>query len=181
MEVSQDPADDTPAILTKYQKYFGLPWPLLTGTQTNVDQFWSQLKVPPIQKRSLGRTGADRHVHRSARALQPCPRIRGGCGQPEWLCGCRTGEPADAERHLDSPTISRYLDAQGRQELKVGGSWTPQSLLADITPVLEQQGTYTTLPQGTGRSRSATRRPTSLSRAPRAATSPSPRSWATQS
>ncbi len=52
VEVSQDPADDTPAILAKYRSHFALPWPLLTGTAANLDQFWSQLKVPPIQDES---------------------------------------------------------------------------------------------------------------------------------
>jgi len=45
------------------------------------------------------------------------------------------------------PTIYKYLDSQGHQEQKAGGSWTPESLLADVTPLLEQTGTYTNLPK----------------------------------
>ena len=150
VEVTQDPLDDAPAILTKYQHYFSLTWPLLTGSTANLDQFWSQLKVPPIQDDPW--TG-------------PAP-IDMFTGQPEPynLVHASVVDVVDPQGYVvteleDQPTLSsstipttiyKYLDAQGHQELKAGGSWTPSSLLAAISPLLQQKGTYTTLPKSGG-------------------------------
>ena len=147
VEVTQDPQVDTPAILTKYQKYFSLPWPLLTGTVANLNQFWTQLKVPPIQ---------------NAPWVGPAPIDR-FTGQPEPynVVHASVVEVVDqagyvVSQQLDQPTLNassipatiyRYLDAQGRQQQQAGGSWTAESLLGEITPLLEQQGTYLKLPQ----------------------------------
>jgi cytochrome oxidase Cu insertion factor (SCO1/SenC/PrrC family) len=150
LEVSQDPADDTPAILTKYQKYFGLPWPLLTGTQANINSFWSQLKVPPIQEEAWD---------------GPAPTdMFTGQTEPYNLVHASVVEVVNPQGYVvseaeDQPTLSastipsviyRYLDAQGQEEQKAGGSWTPESLLNDVTPLLQQNGTYTKLPQSSG-------------------------------
>lgn len=150
VEVSQDPQDDTPAILTKYQKYFSLPWPLLTGTAANIDAFWSQLKVPPIQNDPWD---------------GPAPiDMFTGQAEPYNIVHASVVDVVNPDGYVvteleDQPTLNvssipstiyKYLDAQGHQEQKAGGSWTPESLLADITPVLEQQGTYTTLPKAGG-------------------------------
>ena len=150
VEVTQDPGDDTPAILTKYQRYFSLPWPLLTGTPGNVNAFWSQLKVPPNQNDAwngpaaidlfTGQKEQYNIVHASVVDVV----------NPE---GYVVSELAD-QPTLNSSTIPsviyQYLDAQGQQEQKAGGAWTPQSLLASITPLLEQKGTYPTLPKSGG-------------------------------
>ncbi|HEY6539264.1 MAG TPA: redoxin domain-containing protein [Candidatus Dormibacteraeota bacterium] len=150
VEVSQDPADDAPAILTKYAKYFGLPWPLLTGTTASIGSFWSQLKVPPIQAEAW--TG-------------PAPTdMFTGEKEPANLIHASVVDVVDPQGYVvseleDQPTLSsatipsviyKYLDQQGQQEEKAGGSWTPKSLLGDITPLLQQKGTYTTLPKAGG-------------------------------
>ncbi|HVC38413.1 MAG TPA: redoxin domain-containing protein [Candidatus Dormibacteraeota bacterium] len=150
VEVSQDPRDDTPAILTQYRRRFSLPWPLLTGTATNVGQFWTGLKVPPIQQ--VAWTG-------------PAPTdVFTGQVEPYNLVHASVVDVVDQEGYIVSqfesqPTITasaipatiyRYLDAQGRQQQRAGGSWTAQSLLADVTPLLQQTGSYTTLPQSGG-------------------------------
>ena len=54
LEATQDPGADTPAILTEYQRHFSLPWPLLTGSTSAVNSFWSQLGVPPVQALAWG-------------------------------------------------------------------------------------------------------------------------------
>lgn len=45
VEVTQDPAQDTPRAPRAYARYFGLPWMLLTGSVAAVNQFWGQLGV----------------------------------------------------------------------------------------------------------------------------------------
>ncbi|MGC1185588.1 MAG: redoxin domain-containing protein [Candidatus Dormiibacterota bacterium] len=150
VEVSQDPGDDTPAILTKYQKYFSLPWPLLTGTSVNVSQFWSQLKVPPVQAQAWD---------------GPAPiDMFTGQKEPFNLIHASVVDVVNPQGYVvseleDQPTLSastipqviyKYLDAQGQQEEKAGGSWTPESLLGEVTPILERNGTYTKLPNTKG-------------------------------
>ncbi|HVC23452.1 MAG TPA: redoxin domain-containing protein [Candidatus Dormibacteraeota bacterium] len=150
VEVSQDPEDDTPAILTKYQKYFSLPWPLLTGTSANVNQFWSQLKVPPVQAQAWdGPAPVDTFT---------------GQKEPYNLIHASVVDVVNPQGYVvseleDQPTLSlttiptviyKYLDAQGQQEEKAGGSWTPESLLGEVTPILERDGTYTKLPNAGG-------------------------------
>ncbi|MGA7172763.1 MAG: redoxin domain-containing protein [Candidatus Dormiibacterota bacterium] len=147
VEVTQDPQDDTPAILTKYQKYFSLPWPLLTGSTTNLDQFWSQLKVPPIQNAPwdgpalidmfTGQAEAYNIVHASVVDV---------VNQDGYVVSEQEDQPTLNASSIPA-TIYKYLDAQGHQEQKAGGSWTSESLLADVTPLLEQTGTYTNLPK----------------------------------
>jgi cytochrome oxidase Cu insertion factor (SCO1/SenC/PrrC family) len=41
VEVTIDPARDTPARLAAYEKYTGVDWTLLTGTQAQIDAFWN--------------------------------------------------------------------------------------------------------------------------------------------
>jgi cytochrome oxidase Cu insertion factor (SCO1/SenC/PrrC family) len=146
VEVSQDPADDAPAVLAKYQKHFSLPWPLLTGTVANLEQFWSQLKVPPIQDQSWDGqaptdifTGQPEPFDILHSSVVDVVNTKGYVvteleGQP-------TLNPSTVPASLES-----YLNAAGLQDQKAGGSWTPQSLLAELTPLLQQQGVYTTLP-----------------------------------
>jgi cytochrome oxidase Cu insertion factor (SCO1/SenC/PrrC family) len=151
VEVSQDAAHDTPAILSKYQHYFSLPWPLLTGSAANLDQFWTHLKVPPIQDQPwAGAAPVDMFT-----------------GQPEQynIVHASVIDIVDPQGYVVSeleaqPTLSssaiptliyKYLDAQGHQQQKAGGSWNPQTLYNDITPLLQAKGVYTNLqPSGGG-------------------------------
>ncbi|MGH7640281.1 MAG: redoxin domain-containing protein [Candidatus Dormibacteria bacterium] len=150
LEVTQDPGDDTPAVLTKYAHYFSLPWPLLTGSDQSIDSFWSALKVPPVQKQSW-------------QGPEPIDQFTGR-PEPYNLIHASVVEVVDQEGYVvdeleDQPTLTgsslpqtiyRYLDAQGRQELKAGGSWTPKTLLGSLTPLLEERGIYTSLPHRNG-------------------------------
>jgi protein SCO1 len=45
MEVTVDPARDSPTRLTAYSKEFGAEWPLLTGTPANLDALWKFLGI----------------------------------------------------------------------------------------------------------------------------------------
>ncbi|MGH7612275.1 MAG: redoxin domain-containing protein, partial [Candidatus Dormibacteria bacterium] len=150
VEVSQDPADDTPAALRAYQRYFSLPWPLLTGSATAINTFWSQLKVPPIQDEPWG-------------GPSPIDRFTGK-PEPYNLIHASVVDIIDPEGYVvselqDQPTLStssipqviyKYLDQQGREQQKAGGSWTPSSLLNSLQPLLEQKGVYTSLPAASG-------------------------------
>jgi len=151
VEVTQDPQDDTPTILTKYRNYFSLPWPLFTGTTANLDQFWSRLKVPPIQKESWGGT---------------TPAVDRFTGEPEPynLVHASVIDIVDPQGYVvtemqDQPNLStssiphviyKYLDRQGLEEQRAGGAWTPRSLYQTLTPLLQQQEVYTTLPESDG-------------------------------
>ncbi|MGP8249361.1 MAG: redoxin domain-containing protein [Candidatus Dormibacteria bacterium] len=146
LEVSQDPAGDTPAILAKYKSHFALPWPLLTGTAANLDQFWSQLKVPPIQDESWsGPAPTDIFTG------QPEPfdivhsSVVDVINPKGYVVSELQGQPSLSAATVPA-TVESYLDAAGLKDQKAGGSWTPQSLLAELTPLLQQQGVYTTLP-----------------------------------
>ncbi len=147
VEVTQDPADDSPAILTKYQRYFDLPWPLLTGSSATLDQFWSELKVPPIQLDSWD--GQAPPVDMFTGQPEPYNILHASVVDIVNADGLVTDEVQD-QPTLSASTIPRtiykYLDAQGREEQRQGGAWTPQSLLRSIDPLLQQQGIYTTLP-----------------------------------
>ncbi|MHB8330805.1 MAG: redoxin domain-containing protein [Candidatus Dormibacteria bacterium] len=150
VEVTQDPNTDTSTILSRYQRYLSLPWPLLTGTTANIRQFWSQLEVPPVQ--ALPWDG-------------PAP-VSPFTGKPEPynLIHASVVDIVNPQGYVvnemqDQPTLSpsaiprviyRYLDSQGRQQQRFGGAWTPLSIFHAITPLLEQQGVYTSLSQGGG-------------------------------
>ncbi len=149
LEVTQDPADDTPAVLTKYQRYFSLPWPLLTGTPANINRFWTGLKVPPIQEQPWG-------------GPSPLDRFTGR-PEPYNLVHASVVEVINSQGYVveeleNQPTLStgsipsviyQYLDQQGREQQRAGGSWTPASLLDSLTPLLHQNGVYTSLPATT--------------------------------
>jgi len=146
VEVTLDPADDTPAVLAKYQKHFSLPWPLLTGTAANLEQFWSQLKVPPIQDQSWNApaptdifTGQSEPFDIVHSSVVDVVNSKG------YVVSELEGQPTLDPSSVPA-TIESYLNAAGLQDQKAGGSWTPQSLLAELTPLLQQQGVYTTLP-----------------------------------
>jgi len=150
VEVTEDPADDTPAILTKYQHYFALPWPLLTGTSANITQFWSQLKVPPIQNEAWGGSAP---IDMFTGQAEPYNIVHASVvdvvNQEGYVVSEQEAQPTLSTSSIPA-TIYQYLDAQGHLEQKAGGSWSSASLLADVTPLLEQQGTYTTLPKAGG-------------------------------
>lgn len=150
VEVTQDPEDDTPAILSKYQKYFGLPWPLLTGSAASVNRFWSQLKVPAIEKK---RWNGPAPVDMFTGQPEPYNLVHASVvevvNQQGYVVSELEDQPTLTSSSLPT-TIYKYLDAQGHSELKAGGSWTPKSLLGEISPLLQQKGVYTTLPKTTG-------------------------------
>ncbi len=150
VEVTQDPADDTPAILTKYQKYFSLPWPLLTGTAANINAFWSQLKVPPIQSEAWnGPAPIDMFTGQKEPANLIHASVVDVVNPQGYVVSELEDQPTLSTSSIP-PIIYKYLDAQGQQEEKAGGSWTPESLVGEITPVLERSGTYTKLPDAGG-------------------------------
>ncbi|MGH7643087.1 MAG: redoxin domain-containing protein [Candidatus Dormibacteria bacterium] len=150
VEVTQDPADDTPAILSKYQHYFSLPWPLLTGSVANLDQFWSQLKVPPIQNEAwAGPAPTDMFTGQAEPFDIVHASVVDVVNQNGYVVSEEEDQPTLSASTIPT-TIYKYLDAQGHQEQKAGGSWTPESLLSDVTPLLERKGTYTTLPKAGG-------------------------------
>ena len=145
VEVTQDPANDTPPVLRRYQRRFGLSWPLLTGNPTTIAGFWAALKVPPVG--ALPWNG-------------PAPVDQfTGLPEPHDLVHASVVDVINPEGYLVTEyqswpqlaasglpkTIYTYLDSQGLQQLHSGGSWTPQSLLDSITPLLQQQGVYTSL------------------------------------
>ncbi len=147
LEATQDPADDTPAILRKYQRYFSLPWPLLTGSTEAVDSFWSELGVPPVQALPWG---------------GPAPTdLFTGKKEPFNLIHASVLEVIDPQGYVvtvmqSQPTLSptavpttiyRYLDSQGRTELRTGGSWTPRTVYQAITPLLQQQRAVNAFPK----------------------------------
>ena len=145
VEVTQDPADDTPPILRRYQQRFGLSWPLLTGSPNTIASFWAALKVPPVEAlpwngpalvdQFTGRPEPYNLVHASVvEVINPEGYVV--TEYQSWPQLAATSLPR---------TIYTYLDSQGLQQLHSGGSWTPQSLLQSITPLLEQQGVYTSL------------------------------------
>ncbi len=147
LEVTQDPAQDTPAILGKYQRYFSLPWPLLTGPPSSINAFWAHLGVPPV--RALPWHG-------------PAPtNLFTGGPEPFNLIHASVLEVIDPQGYIvtvmqSQPSLStttipntlyRYLDAQGRSELKTGGSWTPATVYQAITPLLQQQREVNAFPK----------------------------------
>lgn len=147
LEATQDPEDDTPAILTKYQRYFSLPWPLLTGAPAAINSFWSSLGVPPVQALPWG---------------GPAPiDLFTGRPEPYNLIHASVLEVINPEGYIvtvmqSQPTLSpstvpktiyHYLDAQGRSELKTGGSWTPQTVYQAIAPLLQQEREVNAFPK----------------------------------
>lgn len=146
VEVSQDPSHDTPAILRKYQRYFSLPWPLLTGSTASVNSFWSRLGVPPVQALAWG---------------GPAPiDLFTGKPEPSNLVHASVVELINPQGYIVTvmqawptlgagvipSTIYKYLDAQGRSEQRQGGSWTSQTILQAITPLLQQERQVTAFP-----------------------------------
>ncbi len=145
VEVTQDPAHDTPPILRRYQQRFGLSWPLLTGGESTINRFWAALKVPPVEALPWdGPALVDQFT---------------GLPEPYDLVHASVVDVINPEGYVVTEyqswpqlgaaslphTISTYLDSQGLQQLHSGGSWTPQSLLDSLTPLLQQGGVYTSL------------------------------------
>ncbi len=145
VEVTQDPAGDTPPILRRYQQRFGLSWPLLTGSQATIDRFWAQLKVPPVE--ALPWNGPAQ-VDQFSGLPEPYNLVHASVLDvinPEGYVVTEYQSWPQLSANSLPKTIHTYLDSQGLQQLHSGGSWTPQSLLDSITPLLRQEGVYTSL------------------------------------
>ncbi len=146
LEVTQDPAADTPAILGQYQRYFGVPWPLLTGSALAIDRFWSELRVPPIQEQPWTSPAP---VDRFTGAPEPYNILHSSVvdliSAQGYVASSVQAQPTLGASTIPT-TIYSYLDAQGRQQQRAGGSWTPESLLSAVTALLQQEGVYTKLP-----------------------------------
>ncbi len=134
--LTQDPADDTPHVLQLYQKMTQLPFTFLTGTVANVDLFWQQLHVPPIQRVPWGKATAPLFfatgkpepyniIHASVVVLAD------GNGAVVHLY---EGQPT-ALAPLPAPLHS-YLDSQGVTELSQQGSWTYQDVDTEVRSLL---------------------------------------------
>jgi cytochrome oxidase Cu insertion factor (SCO1/SenC/PrrC family) len=147
LEATQDPAADTPAILSKYQRYFSLPWPLLTGPPAAINSFWSVLGVPPVQALPwngpaptdlfTGRPEPFNLIHASVlEVINP----------QGYIVTVMQSQPTLSPSTVPT-TIYRYLDAQGRSELKTGGSWTPATVYQAIIPLLQQQREVNAFPK----------------------------------
>ncbi|MHB1501739.1 MAG: redoxin domain-containing protein [Candidatus Dormibacteria bacterium] len=147
LEATQDPAQDTPALLSRYRRYFALPWPLLTGATSAVDSFWAQLGVPPV--RALPWDG-------------PAPtNMFTGRQEPYNLIHDSVVEVINPQGYIvtqmqSQPTLStatvpttiyKYLDAMGRSELRTGGAWTPQTLYQAVVPLLQQERQVNAFPR----------------------------------
>ncbi|MHB8312344.1 MAG: redoxin domain-containing protein [Candidatus Dormibacteria bacterium] len=139
VEISQDPHHDTPAILSKYQRYFSLPWPLLTGSTAAVNSFWSRLGVPPVQALPWGGAAP---LDLFTGQPEPSNLVHASVVEvinPQgYIVTAMQSWPTLGASTIPS-TIYKYLDAQGRSEQRKGGSWTPQTILRAITPLLQQE------------------------------------------
>lgn len=137
--MTQDPSDDTPAVMKAYQKMTGLPFLFVTGTPSNVNRLWTELHVPPIQLESWG---------------SQTPSLFFATGQPEkynivhdsdvFLVDAQ-GDVAQiypGQPTVTTPlptTLQSYLDAQGLSQLSISGSWTAASLDNGVTSLLGLQ------------------------------------------
>ena len=145
VEVTQDPATDTPPILRRYQRRFGLPWPLLTGSPATVDRFWAALKVPPVE--ALPWDGPAL-VDQFTGLPEPYNLVHASVVDvinPQGYVVTEYQSWPQLKAASVPQTIYTYLDPQGLRQLRSRGSWTPASLLDSITPLLQQQGVYTAL------------------------------------
>jgi cytochrome oxidase Cu insertion factor (SCO1/SenC/PrrC family) len=152
VEVTQDPAHDTPSALRAYARHFHLPWTLLTGSVSAVDAFWAQLHVIPLSSLPC-------NPWQGTAPLDPFTGQRTPCDQQHASVLMVADPRGDvAADDLGQPTISGglatvfrdYLDAAGRQELTHAGTWTPSSVLADILPLLQGQGVASAFPRAPG-------------------------------
>ncbi len=146
VEVTQDPADDTPAVLRLYAHRMGLPWTLATGSPRAVASFWSQLHVPPIQRQPwhgpapldplTGRPEPFNLIHASMVAV---------IDPHGYLISQLLGQPT--VRGGVPTTLYRYLDNQGRTQLAQGGQWSAATVLNTVLPLLQAQGVNNAFPQ----------------------------------
>ncbi|HVA21682.1 MAG TPA: redoxin domain-containing protein [Candidatus Micrarchaeia archaeon] len=147
--VTQEPQVDTPAAVARYARHFGLPFTLLTGGVATVDRFWRELHIPPgVNAPIRGRGPVDPFTGRRATTnpLHPSAVIvidpRGEVvstllGQPT----IRGGVPT---------VVARYLDAQGRAELRAGGSWSPATVTRSVLGLLQSEGVGAAFPKPAG-------------------------------
>jgi cytochrome c biogenesis protein CcmG/thiol:disulfide interchange protein DsbE len=151
VEVTQDPTD-TPRALRAYARHFGLPWTLLTGSVSAIDQFWGQLNVISLAKSGCtpwpGKTPVDPFTGQ----VEPCNQQHATfllVADPRGdVAAFDTGQPTISG---GLATVFRdYLDAAGRQEVTQPGTWTPTSALADILPLLQGQGVASAYPRAPG-------------------------------
>ncbi len=147
--VTQEPQVDTPVALGRYARHFRLPFTLLTGPVARVNRFWAALRVPlpdnmPIAGRQpidpfTGRRETTNPLHTTAvMVIDPKGDVVSELlGQPTL----RDGVPA---------VIARYLDAQGRTELRSGGSWTPSTVVDTVLGILQEAGIGAAFPRPPG-------------------------------
>jgi cytochrome c biogenesis protein CcmG/thiol:disulfide interchange protein DsbE len=151
VEVTQDPTD-TPRALRAYARHFGLPWTLLTGSVSAIDQFWGQLNVLSLAKSGCTPWPGKNPVDPFTGQVEPCNQ--------QHATVLLVADPSGDVAAFDTgqPTVSGglatafrdYLDAAGRQEVTQPGTWTPSSVVSDILPLLQGQGVASAFPRGPG-------------------------------
>ncbi len=147
LEVTQDPAVDTPAVLRKYQRYFSLPWPLLTGPSAAINSFWSALGVPPVKALPWnGPAPTDMFTGRPEPFNLIHASVLEVINPQGYIVTVMQSQPTLSPTTVPT-TLYRYLDAQGRSELKSGGAWTPVSVYRAIAPLLQQQRDVNAFPK----------------------------------
>lgn len=146
-ELSQDPTDDTPTVLAKYRSHFHLPWTLLTGSAASVNGFWKQLGVPPVEKLPWnGPAPTDLFTGRKEPYNLVHASVIEVVNPQGYIVTQFQAWPALSSGTLPK-TIYRYLDAQGRSQLRSGGTWTPTTLYSAVAPLLQQQGQAAAFPE----------------------------------
>ncbi len=140
LEVTQDPKDDSPAILTKYRNYLSLPWPLLTGSTSNVNSFWSALKVPPAVDQPWGGTPA---VDLLTGKPEPYNIVHESVldviSPQGYVVAQVQGQPSLGSKPVPK-SIYNYLDQQGLAEQRAGGSWNSLDVYQVVAGLLQARG-----------------------------------------
>lgn len=150
VEVTQDPSDDVPAILAKYQRYFDLPWPLLTGSSEAINTLWSGLGVAPIQLEPWdGPAATDPFTGQKEPYNITHASVVEVVNPAGYVTEQLQSQPTVSTGEIPE-TLYKYLDAQGLQEQRQGGEWSAQSLYSTLTLLLQRQGVYTSLPSSSG-------------------------------
>jgi protein SCO1/2 len=139
VEYSVDPGRDTPARLRAYEHLTGASWPILTGTQANVDamnsffHFYAQ-KVPegsPPQLDWWTHQPLTYDVNHSDGYVLIDPR-----GHERFV----TAAAPDVTSHALPKALNKLLDNQGQRNLNdpTGQTWTVPEALSNIGWMVKQ-------------------------------------------
>ncbi|MGC8460232.1 MAG: SCO family protein [Candidatus Dormibacteria bacterium] len=149
VEVTVNPAEDTPPVLLNYARAFGIPWTLLTGSTTSVNAFWHSLgfstscagSTTPVLVCPEPWGDSQKHVNPYSHQIEPYNLSHGlyvGIADPTGTIFTTYANPPYVKGAIESQFYNA-LSKGGRQIYQTeltNSTWRPSAITNDVLSLM---------------------------------------------